>query len=468
MTRARSLAPRRRALCVVVAASVCIVPSAASAQERLRFELFPDEALYGTTVHHYTDHESPRLMGTVGGSASIWRGASGPQLMTPFVGLGLGAWSSPTTYLQLRTDSALPVREDRAPSSWRDGEGSHRMSGQLGVGDLSSGSTGADIGVDASLFHGGATTTQFLRRDLDARPFWDGTVRATVWPRYMQGSDEAVTTPLSYQVRRVEFDGANGFAGGFTSTRFASGFGIRDFDTKQTHGWVEILGVAWEKTAFDAAPGLPRPRLGGVERFDLKLAHADAMYGEAASDMRLGASAYVGGSWLWDSTTRNEVSAFAFALAVSLRHVPKRDDTHGDELGGGLGISRRAGFMADGSALTQGWRVEAFSDVMLFKRRAGGAFRMGAEQVTSPIGGGDPGFRSIYTSEWFLGLGSALHLGFFHVSTDRCPAVVSPIGEWCHQVGVFLRVNAETAPPAPPPPPPPPPPRPVVHDDWEG
>jgi hypothetical protein len=90
------------------------------------------------------------------------------------------------------------------------------------------------------------------------------------------------------------------------------------------------------------------------------------------------------------------------------------------------------------------------------KGHAGGAIRMAAEQLSLPIAGTDAGFRSIYTTEWFLGLGSAMHLGFFHVSTDRCPVIVSPTGEWCHQLGVFLRVRAETAPPPPPKPPPPP------------
>jgi len=82
--------------------------------------------------------------------------------------------------------------------------------------------------------------------------------------------------------------------------------------------------------------------------------------------------------------------------------------------------------------------------------------------MSTPIAGTDAGFRSIYTTEWFLGLGSAMHLGFFHVSTDRCPALVSPTGEWCHQLGVFLRARAETAPPPPPRPPPLPTPSPAA------
>src|SRR5450631_3000923 len=143
MPCARRIAPRRRARCAVVAAifPVIAAPAVASAQERIRFEELPDEALYAITLQRESegDRDPVRANGYAGIAGSIWRGADGARSAGPFAGLGVGAWSSPTTYLQFRTEAVLPVRDDqRIPvsPSWRDVEGAHRVRAQLGIGDL--------------------------------------------------------------------------------------------------------------------------------------------------------------------------------------------------------------------------------------------------------------------------------------------------------------------------------------------
>ena len=116
-----------------------------------------------------------------------------------------------------------------------------------------------------------------------------------------------------------------------------------------------------------------------------------------------------------------------------------------DHIGGGFGVARRAGYLADGSALTWGWRIEAFADVALLKGRTGGRFRMAVEQLSRPGAPAEPrdlGFQSSFSTEWFMVPSPMLQIGIHHVATDQCAGSASLAGDsFCHSIGAFFRVT---------------------------
>ena len=458
-----------------VAALLALAPAAAAAQERLRFEEIADEALYALTLQRrHDDTEKVRLLFSGGTEASTFRGLA-PAPARPFnvfAGFGAGFWSSPTRFLQLRSDLVVPLpfggQHERGLRA-SDLEGAHRAHGLLGFGPVQKGQTGADLEFEGSLLHAGPYSTSFLRRDVGPAPFSDGTGRATFWPRLSTNENMALTAPISYSLRHVHFDAPLG-AGAFTSQRFSSGFGLRPYDLDVANGWLEFVGVAWEKTSFEVPKLATGRRLDGVERIDLRFLHIDGLVGAPEKDLTINVSAFLGASWLWDRETHQDMSTFTFAFAGAIRG--ELDKERSDQLSIGLGVARRAGFLADASALTRGWRIETNAGLDLFHHRTGGSLRMAFEQLQLPL---EPktrpeiGFRHALASEWYFAFVPMLQVGLHHASTDRC---VTPPGaeggRWCHQLGFFLRAGGgwsakKEAPEANTPgedlPPPPPPPR---------
>lgn len=245
-----------------------------------------------------------------------------------------------------------------------------------------------DIEVEGSFLQSGRSTTSYLRRDVGPNPFRDASAQATLWPGIGLNGEDAIAMPIAYTHRRLDYDTGPG-TGGFTSYQIASGIGIHP------HAMMEISG-------------------------------------------------HLGGAWLWDNGTGRELSAFTFSTTMGFTYF---DDGYEDpdHIGGGLGVARRAGYLADGSALTWGWRIEAFADVALLKGRTGGRFRMAVEQLSIPGGPAEPrdlGFQSSFSTEWFLVPVSMLQIGIHHMATGQCPGSAALAGEaFCHSVGGFLRVT---------------------------
>jgi hypothetical protein len=423
---------------------------AANAQERLHFEEVPDRPLYETTLQHEGDPTTDARLSWFGSAA----GVTEPALdMTPSaalsMGLGLGLWSSPRELFQLHSETLRPdslASSSSAPLRLSDFEGAHRARAFLALGEVAKDETGIDLELEGTLLHGAPTTTSFLRRDLPVgAAFTDATFRATAWPRFGSDSTEAYVMPLSYAHRDVGYDTGGGGGGGYTSDRVSSGFGIRPYDRETSHGWFQIAGVGWEKARFDG--GLAPARLGGVDRIDLRLVDAETIFAELDRGVTLGGSAYVGGSWLWDPVTHREMSAFTFALASTTRI--DIDDDHHDAILTESSVSRRAGFLADATAMTRSWRFESGIGVTLKDDRLGGSFRSAVEQLAiAPLSGDDydAGWRESFATEWYFAVVPHVKLGFFHVATNRCaPRMVGADGDFCQQLGAFVRIEEKWA-----------------------
>ncbi len=436
--------------CLLPASAASFAPRTAAAEERLHFELVPDSALYELTLQRKSEPvESARLELYGGAGASILRGlATGPwRPLRAAAGIGAGFWASPTWHLALRSELALPIPAltgEAQPTGLRFGdlEGAHRLRGFAGLNEVHEGEGGADLEIEGSMLHAGSFATSYLRRDVGPHPFWDASATATLWPRRAFESEAAAVLPVSVTLRRVAIDRPEGGAG-FASQRFSSGFGIHPYTPEISQGWFELVGAAYERSRFDAAPGAPRPRLGGVDRLDLRFLSVDRIVGGPERDMAFSVSFGLGGAWLWDKVTKEATSAFTFTLAGGLHGYLGHGHPE-DRIGAGFGVSRGAGFLADGSALTRRWRFELFADVDVLDHRTGGAIRGAMEHLDRPLAAPnarDGGFRHVFASEWYLAFVPFLQMGLNHASSNQC--LSSPIddGRWCHQIGAFLRLG---------------------------
>jgi hypothetical protein len=408
----------------------------ASAQERLHFQELPDLKLAETTIWHTKDAQDyARFMGTIGVGGSTVRGLvdGPPRLIAPFASFGVGYFANPARFVQLY--SSTVVYGGHESLKWSDLEGAHRARGRFGFGDLEDKKdAGVDLELDAALFHAAPYTTSMLRRDVPAYPFWDGKANLTVAPRLTNERDDAFRVPITYGARRLDFG-----AGGFTSERLSSGFGLAPYRADFAAGWLEIVGVSWEKARFD--PRFPA-RLGGVEQIDLRAVHADGIIGSADRELTFMLRTMLGGSWVWDHHTRQSLGAFTFSFGMGMRGNLDRDK-QGDYIGFGFAIARRAGFMADGSGLLTRWRGEANLEMRAMDTRLGGSVRYATEHLSMPLDQRDLGFRHVLATEWFYAPAKGLELGANHVATDRWMGTLAPTGEWSHTLGLFVRLTGK-------------------------
>jgi hypothetical protein len=413
-----------------------ILPSGASAQERLHLEDLGDEQLASTTLQREGAPTEPlraHLMLAAGGDARL--GALSGNAATLATGLGLGVWASPTRFLQFYSEATLPDASSPPESmTWRDIEGFHRLRANYGFGDLDTKEMGVDVELDASLAHAPAVSTTFLRPDVGPHPFWEGSASATVWPRIGKDDDEAFVVPITVGARRLELDAGDGLRG-FTSQRVASGIGLRDYAKHTASGWFEVVGVGWEQARFDASPLLAQANK--LDVYGLRFEH---WITSQESDMAILADTSVGGAWVWDPGTQQQTSTFAFRLGLALKVDTDHDEHPRDHVLAGVAVARDAGWLADGTGLTRQWRLEAPLRVSLMDDHVGGSLRVATENVEVPVGDptGRDGWRATVATEWYFAPMTGVQLGAHHASTNAC---VAGGDSWCHTLGLFLRLT---------------------------
>jgi hypothetical protein len=434
---------RSNATAAVAIAGVWVgvfLPSRVFAQERLHLEDLGDEQLASTTLQREGAPTEPlraHLMLSGGGDARL--GAASGSAATLATGLGFGAWASPTEFLQFYSEAIVPDASSLpGGTTWRDVEGFHRLRANYGFGELESKEAGVDVEVDASLAHATAVSTTLLRPDVGPHPFWEGNASATVWPRIGKDHDEAFVVPVTVGARRLELDAGDGLRG-FTSHRVSSGIGLRDYAKHTASGWFEVVGIAWEQARFDASPILAQANK--LDVYGLRFEH---WITSQDSDMALLADTSIGGAWVWDPATQQQTSTFAFRLGMAMKMDIDHEESPRDHVLAGVAIARDAGWLADGSGLTRQWRLEAPLRVSLMDDRVGGSLRVATENVDVQIGDptGRDGWRATVATEWYLAPMRGLQLGAHHASTNACFAGGD---QWCHTLGLFVRLTGDWA-----------------------
>jgi hypothetical protein len=448
---------------LAAALAVLLSPTLAAAQQPLQLQIFADQALHDLVLQPRREPKEPvrlELSGGAAGAVTLGAATAPARPLGLFAGFGLGLWGSPINLLALRSELSLavPVSEQQTrPLGWQDLEGQHRLRAQVGLGGLDGDSlvklgTGVDTEVEASFTHSGRYGTSFLRRDVGNQPFRDANARLTLWPRVAMTSDMVLTMPVSAAVRNVHVgDESSASAGqeggsGYEALRLASGLWVKPFTDEMIHGWFQFFGLSWDSVRFTRPDAAPATRLSDVNRLELKALDVDGVVGTASGDVALNLNGHIGGTWLWDAPAKAEVSAFTGSLAVGVYGLfnDDIDHEHHDRMGAGVGFTREGGFLADGSALTLSWRLEAFLETSILHGRVGGSARVITEQLSKQDATGglvDDGFQGAVATEWYLAPTSFLQLGVTHTSTQRClPGPESEGVSWCHRLGFFTRL----------------------------
>ena len=431
------------AAAIAVACAGVLSASAAFGQERLHLEDLGDEQLTSTTLQKEGAPTEPlraHLMLAAGGDLRL--GAVSGNAATVATGLGFGAWESPTRFLQLYSEAYVPDASfPQGSATWRDAEGFHRLRANYGFGELDSKEPGLDVEVEGSLAHATAFSTSFLRPDVGPHPFWDGSASITLWPRLTNNDHDAFVVPLTVGARRLELDPGQGpgALAGFTSQRFASGIGLRDYAKHTASGWFEVVGVSLEQARFDAAPLLAQ-----ADKLDVYGLRFEHWVSSQDSDMAMMVDTSLGGSWVWDPATQQQTSTFAFRFGMAMKVDVDPHEHPSDHVFAGLAGGRDAGWLADGNGLTRQWRIEAPLRVSLRDDRLGGSLRVAAEDLDVQVGDptGRDGWRATVATEWYFAPLRGFQLGAHHASTNAC---VAGGDSWCHTVGLFLRLTGDWA-----------------------
>jgi hypothetical protein len=433
--------------------------AAAGAQERLYLETFGDMPLYRSGTGEKERQRDTFFEGDAQGGVegAIARGAMTPP-QRPFAvteGLGFGVRHGVADVLQIRSEASIPlpvaIGAGGGPMRLWDMDGAHRLHGQLRLGGidghrLEKGRGGADLEVEASLWQGGKYGTSFVRTDIGPYPFFDARGKATVAPRLTVEHDLGLVLPVTGEIRRVEADRPEGIYA-FTSERVSSGLGVKCYAPIFAHGWLEFVGAGWEVVHFAPPAGAPRPKLGAVERFDLRLLHADVLVFSFDEAVEGTISTNIGGTWLHDPTSNARVSTITASASGALHGSPDHKKDGPTQIDFGMGGVYDAMFLADASLLTRRLRAEGFVGVSFLERRMGGSVRAAVDELIDI--GADEGHhpkRGAVAAEWWVSPIRPLELGVDFTSTQLGVSPETQVGPaWCHRFGLFLRASGRWA-----------------------
>jgi hypothetical protein len=465
----------RRLVALALGLAAAAASSASHAQERLHLDTFGDEALHRITLPYQGEPIAYNLDGTLGADADIARGAAPtpawPFALTEDVGFGLRHGVTDDLQLRVNTVVPLPVAPIGKAGKWStwDLELADRLHADLGLGGIARDGSlkkdrgGADLSLDGGLFQAGKYSTSFVRQDIGPFPFLEGMGRFTVTPRLNLDKDTGLVLPLAAELHAVDVDRPRDEFS-YVSKRLTAGVGIKPYVKDFSNGMLELAGAGWEVVSFTPGKGAPLPKLGGVERFDLRLLHADAVTFSVDNHVAAAISGNLGANWLHDPSGSAHLSTFAGNLSVAVHRSPD-DDLSKSQLGGGFGVTYDGAFLADGSALSRRARFEGFLEGFAMEGRFGGSVRAATERM---VDAPDPNpFRGAVAAEWYVAPVKVLQLGADFTSTQQCVSSATAAGPaWCHRFGAFLRLavhvfdhdHAAHAHDSEDPPPPPPPP----------
>ncbi len=449
------------------------------------FHEFTDYALYSSTFGDDSLPEPDRLRVRVGVGQRLWK-PIGPQTpdqawTTTQLNAEVGFYHSNLAWIQARSflDMGWLVSGD-AQTADQEGtvaQGSHRVRGQIGIGEVSDG-MGVDLELDGRFDHMAANTLR--SRPADVLPFGhtDASLRTRLWLRNGDlGKDGSFVMPITYDLRQVDYNNPQpGDLRGFTSETISTGIGMRPY-SPNADGWFEFVGLSWARHAFDtdAASGcspctlagtapntattpqplaegalgglgaLGAPRLKQLEQVEVRTIHADdiTLYED---DFIVSGHFFLGGSWMWDPTGTHQAAMVTGAYGMSGRFE-----------GGSAGfvVSRRPGFSPDATRAVAVWRIEWLAEMFLEEAHMGGAFRATSAWLQDLNSNASveeqtfPSQHTLYTELFFAPL-TELQIGVFHntgstLAGDETWSILPANTDygWQHHLGAFARFNIE-------------------------
>jgi hypothetical protein len=454
------------------------------------YQEFVDYALLSATLRAAScaraRPEPDALTLRLGLGQQLWR-PMGPQTpdqawTTTSLNAEVGFYHSQLAWVQARSFLDMSWLASGAPTDPSQdsavAQGSHRVRGQVGVGEVSRG-LGVDLEVDGQLDHMAPLTLR--SRPFDVLPIGhrDAALAGRLWLRSGSDSDGAFVMPITYEARAVTYTDPTLAAAsplrGFSQHTISAGVGMRPYMINGD-GWFEFMGLSWHRYRFDlndaprplngkaccvtsaAAQGLSDPGLGeqalsaslggprfqSLEQIDVRAVHADSitLYED---DFVVSGHFFVGGSWMWDPLGAQQVAMVTGAYGVSSRF----------ENGSvGFVFSRRPGVAPDASRPVAAYRLEWLAEFYNPEGHIGGAFRASSAWLQDLHRAVDvqtmPSQHTLHTELFFAAWPEA-SVGVFHDagsystgdSAWASPSFPTPSGPWQHHLGAFLRLNVE-------------------------
>lgn len=311
---------------------------------------------------------------------------------------------------------------------------------------------GVDLVMSGRLDHGRAGE-RFSRHDLGAGAFRALDVSAGLWLRRATSGQSALVLPIRAHYGTVGLQDASGAGQQLATHRYgvAAGFGIKDYMRYVYHGWLELIGLGWER--FEPPSGPPAvdtaPATGAVDRFTLKVFNIDdivfrdvGVFGFGKETL-FGTSAFIGAEWLRGSAGEEPPSEaiFAFGGQATVRFSFLGGDDETDvELA--LGGSHHAEPTPHRRDFAELWRLESHAALNVPAYQVGGQLGFVATWQDDLADVHDAASSIGLSSEFWIGLTGELQIAATHRSRTGAP--LSADGwqrddRWQHDAALWLR-----------------------------
>jgi hypothetical protein len=472
----------RRLPSALLAAALTLATAAAEAQPRVDPELLPDLDLWVTSIDaprgevRFLTRSAlsggPRLGSSTTPGAppeSSWLGQADIDLL-------LGYTSGQTTLVQARTRAALAL--DIQPGVEPDPvfatiHGRHEIYLRHGVGGFqttpiadrpprgesliwspvpledhfAARALGADLELAARADHG-RVGQEVLRFDAGTSRFASVDVEAGVWLRRAYDEEQAMVLPLHVRYAATFAERAPG-AGLEQATRVGAdaGFGFKHYFNYHYHGFLEALGVGWDRFAPVDGPGVDRLALRALHIDDVVF--RDRVFGLGPRWL-LFARGSVGAQWLTapgadderaDDEPRRDAGLLTFEAALGARFP--LEHAHAELAVGG---AREGAASLVAGRFVDRYRVESRAGLVMRDLGIGGEVVIASGwQRDLELDGDYARQLGASSSLWFDFVDDFLSLGVYQRAQNGTPLdadALSLSNAWRHDVGLFLRSRA--------------------------
>jgi hypothetical protein len=459
---------------VAVALAATFGARATRAQPRVESEILPDLDLYVTSID--APRGEPRFLT----QSALAGGARLGSTMTPgaapsasWLGEGdidlLFGWTrGQTTLVQHRSRAALVLDLQpgfEAAPVFATVRGRHELYARHGAGGFvttpiaersprspseiwssvhlpdhfAPNAFGADLELAARVDHGRAGEG-VLRFDVGRGRFAALALQAGVWLRKSYDDEQAMVMPLrlSYAATFAELEPGSGVDHARASVGADTGFGFKHYFGYHYHGWLEALGLGWDRIIAAVGPAADRIELRALHLDDVVFRDRFWVFGPRCV---LFGRAFVGAHWLGAEAGARTAALPIFAAALGARfplEAARAELT--------LGGAREADTSLRSGRFVDRYRVESRAAVVMEPQGIGGETTLTSGWQRDIEADGDFGRQlGIGSSLWIDFVDDFLGFGLYHRAQTGAPLDADAFAladGWRHDVGLFVRSRA--------------------------
>lgn len=440
-----------------------LIAGASQAQPRAEVESLPDLDLYVTSIDAPRGNVRFLALGALSGGARVGQG--GESWWVEGGAETLFGWTSgQTTRVQQhsRVSFGADIQPglERVPLAGTVG-GTHALILRHGAGGFDprplhergerresmiwsnehlpdhfeAGALGADLELDARVAHG-RVGEGFARFDAGAGRFATFDVTAGWWLRRAYDDEQAFVMPLRlrYGATLAELGPGEGVDLAGRRIGLSTGFGFKHYFHYHFHGWLEALGLGWDR--FAPAEGA------AVDRLELRALHIDdVLFRDRAWGMGPEwlwvLRAWVGAHWLTAEQGARDHGMPVFDLAFGARFPVEEADVE-LTIGGG----RQGAPTLQTGRFAERYRLE--TRAALEMHGFGGETTVASGWQRDLERDGDLAQQIVVASSLWMDIAQPLSLGVYHRAQRGTPVDGDALAlddRWRHDVGLFLRLR---------------------------